>query len=121
LYVYIKKFRLIPYDKTLFIANFINQPSTFFKKEVINKIGLLDINLRYEMDYEYWLRMIKNGFKNYYINIPLSYFRVHSSSKGGAEFQRQFDEEIKVAKKYCKNKFLINLTQVKQQDDCWNL
>ena len=61
------------------------------------------------MDYEYWLRMIKNGFKNYYINIPLSYFRVHSSSKGGAEFEKQFDEEIKVAKKYCKNNFLINL------------
>jgi len=107
--LYKKILRLIPYDKTLFITNFINQPSTFFKKEVINKIGSLDINLRYEMDYEYWLRMIKNGFKNYYINIPLSYFRVHSSSKGGAEFEKQFDEEIKVAEKYCKNKFLINL------------
>jgi len=109
---YKKILRLIPYDKILFVANYINQPSTFFKKEVIKKVGLLDVNLRYEMDYEYWLRMKKYGYKNYYLNTPLSYFRIHSSSKGGVEFEKQFNEELKVAKKYCKSKFLINLHKI---------
>lgn len=102
-----KKFlRVLPFNPTIYIANFINQPSTFWRREAYKKIGKLNIDLRYEMDYEYWLRMIKAGYKNFYINTPLSYFRVHKLSKGGNEYEKQFKEEIEVAEKFCNNYFV---------------
>ncbi len=104
-----KKFlRNLPFFPAIYIANFINQPSTFFRKEVIKKIGWLNVKLRYEMDYEYWLRMIRAGYKNFYLDSPFSYFRVHKQSKGGGQFEKQFKEEIEVQKNFCNNN-LINL------------
>lgn len=106
--LYKKFLRTLLFKSTIYVANFINQPSTFFKKEVFEKVGRLNIKLHYEMDYEYWLRMIKAGYKNYYLNSPLSYFRVHRGSKGGSDFEKQFKEELEVQKNFCDNK-IINL------------
>jgi glycosyltransferase involved in cell wall biosynthesis len=36
---------------------FLCQPSVFFRRRLIEKVGLFDSNLRYCMDYEYWLRL----------------------------------------------------------------
>jgi len=36
---------------------FLCQPSVFFKRRLIKKVGLFDSSLRYCMDYEYWLRL----------------------------------------------------------------
>jgi len=36
---------------------FLCQPSVFFRRRLIEKVGLFDSNLQYCMDYEYWLRL----------------------------------------------------------------
>ncbi|MCX7820254.1 MAG: glycosyltransferase, partial [Brevinematales bacterium] len=55
--LYKKIWRKIPFFWTIYITNFIIQPSTFFRKEVFEKIGLFDENKHYTMDYDYWLRL----------------------------------------------------------------
>ena len=40
---------------------FIFQPSTFFTKKIIDKIGMLDESLHYAMDYDLWIRIFKNS------------------------------------------------------------
>ena len=39
---------------------FICQPTTFWKRDVIEKIGLFDDDLHYAMDYDYWIRIAKH-------------------------------------------------------------
>lgn len=102
--VWYKRF-LRPFNsyKLLTFTNYIVQPSTFWRKNVIKTIGLFDDSLPYEMDYDYWLR-IASKFPLYIIKKSLSLFRIHDSSKSGLHYLRQFEEEIKVLEKHNINK-----------------
>jgi GT2 family glycosyltransferase len=59
-------------------GNFLPMMSMMFKTELIKKIGGFDERLEYE-DFDLHLRLFKQ-FKIYYIDSPLSFYRVHSSS-----------------------------------------
>ena len=77
----------------------VTQPSTFFKKEVFEKIGFLDTNLHYAMDFEFFLRV--SSLRDVpYINETLAEFRIQPNAKttnGLAKFRK---EHIKIARKY---------------------
>ena len=95
------------YNKLL-ITNFIRQPATFWRKDIIKTIGLLNENLNYSMDYDYWLRigrkyepMVYQGF--------LSNFRIHTQSKGKVTYIKQFNEDLMVVSEYTKNKLFLRL------------
>lgn len=83
-------------------ANYINQPSTFWKSDFQKKAGYLNEDLHYCMDYDLWLRFMKQSPVQI-ISFPLSAFRIHKASKGGSQYGMQFKEEIEVAKKYNSN------------------
>ena len=105
---YRKFLRLFPTKSMLSFANYISQPSAFWRREVMQEIGLFDENLRYTMDYDYWMRL----FEKYPVKIVkenFACFRIHSSSKGGSQFKFQFVEELQVLRKYNSNKFLYFL------------
>ena len=70
-----------PFDyKRLATFNFICQPSTFFKKDVLDEVGGVDTNLHYVMDYELWIRMAQK-FQFGYLEEFLSTYRLHQESK----------------------------------------
>ncbi len=66
--------------KSLFRGNNIPQPSTFFKKKVLEEIGPLNETLKYAMDYDLFLR-ISSKFKIKYLPSTLSRFRYQNQSK----------------------------------------
>jgi glycosyltransferase involved in cell wall biosynthesis len=90
----------------LSVLNPINQPSTFFRRELVGELKEFKEDLIYTMDYEFYFRAIKIQ-KPIIISDKLSAFRIHKNSKGGSQYKQQFKEEIKVAKRFQKNKFLI--------------
>ncbi len=61
----------------------IDQPETFFTKEAWDKVGLLNDQLHYCMDREWWMRFVYefglDSFKK--INEVLVNFRIHDNSK----------------------------------------
>ncbi len=59
---------------------FISQPSVFFRRRLVDRIGVLDEKLRYCMDYEYWLRagQVTDFFR---INKILAGSRMYKSNK----------------------------------------
>jgi glycosyltransferase involved in cell wall biosynthesis len=67
---------------------YICQPTTFWKREVIEEIGLFDENLHYAMDYDYWIRVAQYYGTLDHINDYLAQARVHPETK---TMSRRFD------------------------------
>ena len=68
-------------------------------------VGLFDEKLKYNMDYDLWLRMIKVS-KPIILNINLSHFRRHSESLSYKNTSKQFYEKFLTMRKYNKNIFI---------------
>jgi GT2 family glycosyltransferase len=79
--------------------NFISQPAVFFRKDLFEKAGSLNLDLHYAMDYDLWLRFGQISPAGV-INLDLSSFRRHGTSKSETGFRDQFYEQYAVAKKY---------------------
>ncbi|MBS0319974.1 MAG: glycosyltransferase [Proteobacteria bacterium] len=60
---------------------FICQPALFFRRRVIDQVGLLDVSLRYCLDYEYWLRLALAGRTFLYIDARLAASRMYPTNK----------------------------------------
>jgi glycosyltransferase involved in cell wall biosynthesis len=60
---------------------YLCQPAVFFRRSIIEQHGLLNINLSYCMDYEYWIRLAKGGSSFIYVDNYLAGSRVHQATK----------------------------------------
>jgi len=78
-------------------TNYICQPSTFWKAELIKDVGVFNESYNYAFDYDYWIRLHEQ-YEPVVLNDAISAFRIHSESKGNRFFFNQFDEEIKILK-----------------------
>jgi glycosyltransferase involved in cell wall biosynthesis len=102
---YKKLLRAFPNKYVLSIANFIIQPSTFWRRSLSNEIGLFREDLHYVMDFEYWMRIIQK-FSLHILPNHFSLFRIHGNSKGGALYVKQFSEEHAIVVEYTANPVL---------------
>jgi glycosyltransferase involved in cell wall biosynthesis len=82
--------------RKLLRENFISQPAVFFRKDLFDRAGGLDISLRYAMDYDLWLRFSALGDPGF-IDRELSAFRRHGASKSETGTRDQFLEQYRVA------------------------
>lgn len=66
---------------TVYFTNFLVNSSVVIRKEVVDRIGMLNESrdLRATEDYEYWLRIIGQGYRYIFLNEVLVKYRVHSS------------------------------------------
>lgn len=75
------------------------QPAIFFRRQVLDEVGLLDESLRYAMDYDLWLRIAKR-YPFRYINTVIGNYRLHSESKTISESADFRPEWHQVSQKY---------------------
>lgn len=75
--------KTINFDKNVLIYGraLIAQPASFFKRNVIDKIGYLDESYDFCMDLEFWIRAVLNGIKFKKIDFPLAAQRLHRDAK----------------------------------------
>lgn len=81
------------FEKTVGWAR-IDQPETFFRMTVIKKIGLLNENLHFVMDREWWIRFLLMFGQENILKVEDVFvnFRLHEGSKT-YNFQTQFSQE----------------------------
>lgn len=112
--LYKKILRQVPKKKMLLFANFIAEPSTFWRRNIVEEIGYFNTKLKYVMDYEYWLRIISK-YPLSILNEELSAFRIHSESKGGSAYIKQFKEQELVFLEYQKTGLLSFLYKLNKK------
>ena len=90
------------------IYNFISQPAVFWRREIIDKKGFMDVDEHLVMDYEYLLRIGKEyepGFIPYY----LASFRIHPQAKTSRNILRAWKEGTRVVRKYTSSRLILLL------------
>ena len=70
-----------------------------FRRECYDDIGGYNEELRYQEDYDFWIRFVEK-YNVYNVNLPLMYYRKHDTS-----MSNNFDARIK-ARQYVKKKFV---------------
>lgn len=96
-------------------AQFLFQPSSFFRREVIQNYKL-DTNLDLTMDYEHYLRLAANGLKFKHVNRILSAYRMHSATKTQSRLEEMKAEKRKVQERYGQ-KFGVRYRLLRQFDN----
>lgn len=81
------------------MTNAICQPATFWRRQVHTELGFLTESLRYTMDYDWWLRLGRLQ-PPALLPQPLTSFRIHADSKGGSQYQLQFEEDYQTFSRY---------------------
>lgn len=109
---YKKFWRLLLSPTLLAILNPIPQPAVFLQWSAFEMTGEFNQDLHYTMDYEYWHRLYTSVGRPLVVSRPLAAFRIHSSSKGGSQFDKQFTEELEVSRCYTSNRLVILLHQL---------
>lgn len=87
-------------ETPLQLLDYIMQPSTFWTKSVIDKIGLLNSSLHFVFDWEWFIRAKNADVKLDAIPEILSLYRQHDLHKTGAGGNRRWAEIISIYEKY---------------------
>jgi len=77
--------------------NYISQPAFFFRRSAFEKTGLLREDMKAAWDYEFILRLWREGIGVRVSGEPVAAFRWHEASISGSHFKVQFREELEAA------------------------
>jgi glycosyltransferase involved in cell wall biosynthesis len=92
----------------LLILDYISQPATFWRREVVERVGAFDEALYYTMDYDYSLR-VGRDCRLHVIDEYLASFRVHAHSKGGSGAREHFQADLETARRHTTSPILLGL------------
>ncbi len=92
----------------LLAENFISQMTVFWKKSIMEKVWFFNEKEHLCMDYEYWLRLGKFS-DPLYIDDYIANFRFYFTSKSWANFVKQFNDELRIAKKFAKDSYKFSI------------
>jgi glycosyltransferase involved in cell wall biosynthesis len=71
----------------------ISQPAAFFRRRVVEKFGSLDKDCKYCLDYEFWIRLGREGVNYRYVPELFAATRLHARAKTVA-FRLQCHREV---------------------------
>src|SRR5258706_631032 len=100
----------LSHPSILLITDYISQPSTFWRANVMSELGYLDESLHYVMDYEYWLRLYSK-YPPLFIPEYLAAFKIHRQSKTTSTGHKNIfiEEERAIIQRHTNSRSLMML------------
>jgi glycosyltransferase involved in cell wall biosynthesis len=98
-----RRMRVFSYKKLL-AENWISQMGVFWRRSASARVGPFKAELHYCMDYDYWLRLGAR-WPGRFIDRYQAAFRWYRASKSGADYLRQFREELEVARRQAAGRY----------------
>jgi len=91
---------VLPFNlwKLIHQRNYIHQPSCFFKKSLLDRVGLIAEDLHYVMDWELWIRF--GAHQGVFLDEFLSCNRVHAQAKTQSGALRRWNEIRRMVRVY---------------------
>ena len=87
----------VTFDKSLVVGEcVVNQPGCFWRRRIMDEVGLLQEDLQYSLDYEYWIRMALSGALFYRLTEPVARFRLSGGSKTVGHTAKMAEEQLSV-------------------------
>lgn len=87
-------------ERRLAIRCIISQPGALIRREFLDNIGGIDINLSMAFDYDLWWRLFQKYGEFVYINECIAVNRVHNMTKTNQNRIQHYREAMAVVKKY---------------------
>jgi len=89
------------FNKKLIIGEcIVNQPGSFWRRGIMERVGHLNEELHFALDYEYWIRMALAGANFKRIAEPVARFRISSKSKTVNQTAEMAKEQLRVLEFY---------------------
>lgn len=95
----------------LFVGCCIPSTSTFYRREIIDAGHLLDVAYRNCMDWEYFLRLMRMGYRFGYIPEAIAGFRWHDDSTTQKHWQRMIDEGLRAQRAHIQARNLPSILE----------
>jgi len=102
-----KKDELLKYWKKNY---YIPQPTVFFRKSVIDDF-ILNENMHYAFDWDFWIRISKK-YKFNYVDQILAKYRLYDTSKTGSGFLKFIKEQEKAIFSYYRDEIDITFIEI---------
>jgi glycosyltransferase involved in cell wall biosynthesis len=96
--------------RRLLARNFIPQPATFFRRELLDEVGPVDPRFPYAMDYDLWLRFARVAAPTF-VPQPLASFRWHGASITGAGYRAGAWQCLRIARDHARGVERIALAE----------
>lgn len=90
---------VVSFESLLKIPDLVRQPATFWRKSLMDEVGLLNEDLHLVMDYEFFLRA-SSKHKFHYLGRNLCYFRCYNENKTNSLLGKQAKELYGIFKSY---------------------
>lgn len=102
---------------------FLSQPAVFFRRRVLSQYGLLDPQLHFCLDYEYWLRLGLKGANFAYLPEILAGSRIYPQTKSSRFYLQAHFETINMLQRtlgYIPPEWIVNYStaKVKTESHC---
>lgn len=74
----------------------VNQPGSFWRRRAMEAAGMLDEDLQYTMDFDYWIRLALSGACFLRLAEPVAQFRLSRGSKTVSQTAAMAEEQLQV-------------------------
>lgn len=84
----------------LYYGCYIQSTATFIRRRVLEAGHLLNIDYRVCMDFEYYVRLSRLGYRFAHLPVSLAAFRWHATNTSAVQSQRRREERLRVQRDY---------------------